>query len=383
LPQKKYKKNLNNNLPNISLYIHFPWCEKKCPYCDFNVTTAKKDKDVFALTEAVINDISLSKNDINNRKFQSVYFGGGTPSLVPAEHFKKILDFLHKKEMIDSSAEITVEFNPKEAKKDKIASMLSAGINRISLGVQSFDESVLNQLGRNHSALESKKAIANLAYFSNLNTTIDLIYGVMDQSSKSFENDINLFLDQDINHLSLYQLTIEPNTIFYKKELNLPDELKINQFENIAKRLLKDSGYIQYEVSSWCKENKKSAHNINYWSYGDFLGVGPGAHSKITNSDGIQRQMRLKKLTSYINNPQKKKSETIAYEDINFDFMINFLRMKNKTSFESFEERFDYLDKSKFFKSYEKGIELGLLEKSHVGTTEKGFRLLNDTVNLF
>ena len=374
---------MNNNLPNISLYIHFPWCEKKCPYCDFNVTTVKKDGDIFALTEAVINDISLSKDDINNRKFQSVYFGGGTPSLVPEEYFKKILDFLRKKEMIDSSAEITVEFNPKEANKDKIASLLSAGINRISLGVQSFDESVLNQLGRNHSAVEAKKAIANLAYFSNLNTTIDLIYGVMDQSSKSFENDINLFLDHDINHLSLYQLTIEPNTIFYKKELNLPDELKINQFENIAKQLLKDSGYLQYEVSSWCKENKKSAHNINYWSYGDFLGVGPGAHSKITNSDGIQRQMRLKKLGSYINNPQKKKSETIAYEDINFDFMINFLRMKNKTSFESFEERFDYLDKSKFFKSYKKGIELGLLEKSHVGTTEKGFRLLNDTVNLF
>ena len=374
---------MNNNLPNISLYIHFPWCEKKCPYCDFNVTTVKKDGDIFALTEAVINDISLSKDDINNRKFQSVYFGGGTPSLVPEEYFKKILDFLRKKEMIDSSAEITVEFNPKEANKDKIASLLSAGINRISLGVQSFDESVLNQLGRNHSAAEAKKAIANLAYFSNLNTTIDLIYGVMDQSSKSFENDINLFLDHDINHLSLYQLTIEPNTIFYKKELNLPDELRINQFENIAKQLLKDSGYLQYEVSSWCKENKKSAHNINYWSYGDFLGVGPGAHSKITNSDGIQRQMRLKKLGSYINNPQKKKSETIAYEDINFDFMINFLRMKNKTSFESFEERFDYLDKSKFFKSYEKGIELGLLEKSRVGTTEKGFRLLNDTVNLF
>ena len=383
MPLKKYLKNLNNNLPNISLYIHFPWCEKKCPYCDFNVTTVKKDGDIFALTEAVINDISLSKDDINNRKFQSVYFGGGTPSLVPEEYFKKILDFLRKKEMIDSSAEITVEFNPKEASKDKIASLLSAGINRISLGIQSFDESVLNQLGRNHSAAEAKKAIANLAYFSNLNTTIDLIYGVMDQSSKSFENDINLFLDHDINHLSLYQLTIEPNTIFYKKELNLPDELKINQFENIAKQLLKDSGYLQYEVSSWCKENKKSAHNINYWSYGDFLGVGPGAHSKITNSDGIQRQMRLKKLGSYINNPQKKKSETIAYEDINFDFMINFLRMKNKTSFESFEERFDYLDKSKFFKSYEKGIELGLLEKSQVGTTEKGFRLLNDTVNLF
>ena len=116
-------------------------------------------------------------------------------------------------------------------------------------------------------------------------------------------------LDHDINHLSLYQLTIEPNTIFYKKELNLPNELKINQFENIAKQLLKDSGYLQYEVSSWCKENKKSAHNINYWSYGDFLGVGPGAHSKITNSEGIQRQMRLKKLSSYINNHQKKKSD--------------------------------------------------------------------------
>ena len=216
---------MNNNLPNISLYIHFPWCEKKCPYCDFNVTTVKKDGDIFALTKAIINDISLSKNDINNRKFQSVYFGGGTPSLVPEEYFKKILDFLRKKEMIDSSAEITVEFNPKEANKDKIASLLSAGINRISLGVQSFDESVLNQLGRNHSAAEAKKAIANLAYFSNLNTTIDLIYGVMDQSSKSFENDINLFLDHDINHLSLYQLTIEPNTIFYKKKLNLPDEL--------------------------------------------------------------------------------------------------------------------------------------------------------------
>ena len=164
MPLKKYLKNLNNNLPNISLYIHFPWWEKKCPYCDFNVTTVKKDGDIFALTEAVINDISLSKNDINNRKFQSVYFGGGTPSLVPEEYFKKILDFLRKKEMIDSSAEITVEFNPKEANKDKIASLLSAGINRISLGVQSFDDLVLNQLGRNHSAVEAKKAIANLGW---------------------------------------------------------------------------------------------------------------------------------------------------------------------------------------------------------------------------
>jgi len=374
---------LNTNLPNISLYIHFPWCEKKCPYCDFNVTTEKKDKDIFALTEAVINDISLSKNDINNRKFQSVYFGGGTPSLVPVEYFKKILDFLYKEEMINASAEITVEFNPKEAKKDKIASLLSTGINRMSLGVQSFDESILNQLGRNHNAIEAKEAIANLAHFPNLNTTIDLIYGVMDQNIKSFKKDINLFLDHGIDHLSLYQLTIEPNTIFYKKELNLPDELQISQFENIAKQLLEDSGYLQYEVSSWCKNDKRSLHNMNYWTYGDFLGVGPGAHSKITNSEGIQRQMRLKKLSSYINNTQKKKSETIAYEDINFDFMINFLRMKNKTSFELFEEKFKYLNKNKFFKSYEKGIELGLLEKSYVGTTEKGFRLLNDTVNLF
>ena len=374
---------MNTSLPNISLYIHFPWCEKKCPYCDFNVTTEKKDKDIFALTEAVISDISLSKNEINNRKFQSVYFGGGTPSLVPVEYFKKILDFLYKEEMINASAEITVEFNPKEAKKDKIASLLSTGINRMSLGVQSFDESILNQLGRNHNAIEAKEAIANLAHFPDLNTTIDLIYGVMDQNIKSFKKDINLFLDHGIDHLSLYQLTIEPNTIFYKKELNLPDELQISQFENIAKQLLEDSGYLQYEVSSWCKNDKRSVHNVNYWSYGDFLGVGPGAHSKITNSDEIQRQMRLKKLSSYINNPQKKKSETIAYEDINFDFMINFLRMKNKTSFELFEDKFNYLNKNKFFKSYEKGIELGLLEKSHIGTTEKGFRLLNDTVNLF
>lgn len=374
---------MNTSLPNISLYIHFPWCEKKCPYCDFNVTTEKKDKDIFALTEAVISDISLSKNEINNRKFQSVYFGGGTPSLVPVEYFKKILDFLYKEEMINASAEITVEFNPKEAKKDKIASLLSAGINRMSLGVQSFDESILNQLGRNHNAIEAKEAIANLAHFPDLNTTIDLIYGVMDQNIKSFKKDINLFLDHDIDHLSLYQLTIEPNTIFYKKELNLPDELQISQFENIAKQLLEDSGYLQYEVSSWCKNDKRGMHNMNYWSYGDFLGVGPGAHSKITNSDGIQRQMRLKKLSSYINNPQQKKSETIAYEDINFDFMINFLRMKNKTSFELFEDKFNYLNKNKFFKSYEKGVELGLLEKSYVGTTKKGFRLLNDTVNLF
>ena len=240
---------MNTSLPNISLYIHFPWCEKKCPYCDFNVTTEKKDKDIFALTEAVISDISLSKNEINNRKFQSVYFGGGTPSLVPVEYFKKILDFLYKEEMINASAEITVEFNPKEAKKDKIASLLSAGINRVSLGVQSFDESILNQLGRNHNAIEAKEAIANLAHFPDLNTTIDLIYGVMDQNIKSFKKDINLFLDHGIDHLSLYQLTIEPNTIFYKKELNLPDELQISQFENIAKQLLEDSGYLQYEVS--------------------------------------------------------------------------------------------------------------------------------------
>ena len=375
-------KRFNPEETPLSLYIHLPWCEKQCPYCDFNIATNKKDGEEESLIKAILNDLDASKKYILDRKFISVYFGGGTPSLVKAKNIEKILLTLIENEMLENDCEISFEFNPREVNLDYVSALSDMGVNRASIGIQSFDENTLKSLERNHDAQDALKALDIIARVRSIKTSIDLIYGVMDQTPLSFENDIKVLCSQNISHLSMYQLTIEPNTIFYKKELKIPKDTQIEEMELIAKNLLNENSFYQYEVSSWAKDNSFSRHNMNYWMYGDFLGLGPGAHSKITTENSIKRMVKLKKVSSYIKSPSQVAEQEVSIDGYDIDLAMNLLRLKNGVSFNELKKRKIYLTET-FIKKLEKGIESNLLEKSDIKATDIGYKFLNDTVNLF
>ena len=366
----------------LSLYVHLPWCEKKCPYCDFNVTTNKKDGDEGRLIKAIIQDIDNANEIINGRKFLSIYFGGGTPSLVRYDQIDKIIKYLKANDLVEANAEISFELNPNEVKRDYIKSISEVGINRLSIGIQSFNDETLLSLERNHSEYQSLKALEVISEFKEVTSSIDLIYGVMNQGVGSLKKDLDIFISHDLDHLSLYQLTIEPNTIFYKKELKIPGENVIEEMESIAEKNLNLNGLNQYEISSWCKDGCEGLHNMNYWKYGDYYGVGPGAHSKITKKDGVYRGIKLKKLNSYIDDPSKNTFRRIPIEEIDLDIAMNFLRIKKGVSMDKVK-KYDYLLSESFFHNLQEGIEKGLIEGSRFMATEKGYKFLNDTVNVF
>ena len=366
----------------LSLYIHLPWCEKQCPYCDFNIDINKKNGDEDLLINAILSDLEASKKYISGRKFISIYFGGGTPSLVSSKNIEKILLKLKSNRMINKDCEISFEFNPKEVTLDYLTDLSNIGINRASIGIQSFDNTTLKSLERNHNADEALKALNIINSIKSIKTSIDLIYGVMGQSLSSFVKDIEIFCSQNISHLSMYQLTIEPNTIFYKKELKIPKDTEIEKMEQAAQKLLNKSRFYQYEVSSWTKEKSFSKHNMNYWMYGDFLGLGPGAHSKITSEDEITRMVKLKKVDSYIKNPSKVAKNQITSDGYDIDLAMNLLRLKDGVSFDELKSRKIHLTET-FLKKLNLGISNNLLEKNGIKATSIGYKFLNDTVNTF
>ena len=375
-------KNFNPNKVPLSLYIHLPWCEKKCPYCDFNINTNKSEGDEDKLLNALYQDLRGSDQYIQNRKLSSVYFGGGTPSLVSAKMIKKILKNLQDMDLIEEECEISFELNPKEVTHEYIEEIVKAGINRISIGIQSFDQNMLDILERNHSSNDSYQAIKIASKFKEINTSIDLIYGVMNQSVESLKKDIQVFCESKISHLSLYQLTIEPNTIFYKKELNIPSDKTIELMEVAAKETLNANDIFQYEVSSWAKNNSFSKHNMNYWLYGDYLGIGPGAHSKITEKSSITRMIKLKKVESYMSDPLKITKIQIDNSSYDLDLAMNVLRVKSGVSFEELKKRGVFISKS-FREKLQLGYENGLIDQNLIKATDQGYKFLNDTINTF
>jgi len=365
---------LLNNTP-LSLYVHLPWCEAQCPYCDFSITTDPVDGNDARLAEAIIKDIKHSSDLIAGRKFKSIYFGGGTPSLASTQSIKQILDSVRDR-LAYSEVEITLEMNPNDVSAKKVKELLGAGINRISLGIQSYCNQELQALGRNH---DRKSAVKATQALQNINSTIDLIYGIEKQTPESFTENLETIIDSNVNHLSLYQLTIEPNTIFYKKELLLPDEEAIEEMEVIAKDLLEKNGFEQYEVSSWSKPGFESKHNLNYWQFGDFLGVGPGSHSKISNQQEIIRYRKIKPLEGYIQNQKSADLKTIAGNELDMDLAMNLLRIKN--GLQHHDLTIDLPES--FLKKYQRGIDEGLLLKDKIGASQKGYQFLNETIQLF
>jgi len=365
---------LLNKVP-LSLYIHLPWCESQCPYCDFSITTDPVNGNDTKLAEAIIKDINQSDDLVAGRKFKTIYFGGGTPSLASTKSIKHILDSI-KNRFSSTETEITIEMNPSDVSEDRVDELLIAGINRISLGIQSYNNQELQALGRNH---DRESAIKATQALQGINSTIDLIYGIEKQTPRSFTENLEKIIQSDISHLSLYQLTIEPNTIFYKKELMLPDEETIEKIELIAKELLEKNGYQQYEVSSWAKPGYESQHNLNYWQFGDFLGVGPGSHSKISNEQEIIRYRKIKPLEGYIQNQRSTDLKTISDNELDIDIAMNLLRIKNGLQ----QKDLTISLPASFLKKYQRGLDEGLLLKDRIGATEKGYRFLNETIQLF
>jgi oxygen-independent coproporphyrinogen-3 oxidase len=375
-------KNFNPSKVPLSLYIHLPWCEKKCPYCDFNINTNKSKGDEDKLLNALYQDLRGSDQYIQKRKFRSVYFGGGTPSLVSAKMIKKIVINLQDMSLLEEGCEISFELNPKEVTHAYIEKIIEAGVNRISIGIQSFDQNMLETLERNHSSDNSYQAIKIASEFKEINISIDLIYGIMNQSVESLKKDIQIFCESKISHLSLYQLTIEPNTIFYKRELNVPSDKTIELMEVAAKETLNAHDIFQYEVSSWAKNNSFSKHSMNYWLYGDYIGIGPGAHSKITEKSSITRMIKLKKVESYMSDPLKITKIQINNSSYDLDLAMNVLRVKSGVSFEDLKKRGVYISNS-FKEKLQHGYENGLIDQNLIKATDQGYKFLNDTINTF
>ena len=376
---------MNNflELPPLALYIHYPWCVKKCPYCDFNSHEGSIHNGYI---KALLKDLDDDLKFIQNRKIHSIFIGGGTPSLMSIEDAYELFDGLNERLSISKNIEITLEANPGTFEVEKFSEFRKVGINRLSVGVQSFKDNQLKFLGRIHSGGDALRAIseAKKVGFDNLN--IDLMYGLKDQTIDMCLEDVMQAIELKPSHISFYQLTLEPNTLFAKYPPKLPIDEKIWDMGEQGAALLNQNGFRQYEVSAYSE--RPSEHNINYWKFGDYIGIGAGAHGKITDveSQQIFRTLKPKSPKDYLSKMQtgadistKKEVDNVAFE-----FMLNSLRLKDGFSSSLFESRTGLLIKS-LSSELGRAENLGLLENKNnwIKPTSKGFNFLNELQEIF
>jgi len=366
----------------LSLYVHLPWCIRKCPYCDFNSHTAPASLPEQEYIDALLRDFDSHLETIWGRRLTSIFIGGGTPSLFSADSIKTLLQQIHARLPFHPDMEITLEANPGTVEQQRFDGFRAAGINRLSLGVQSFNPGHLKKLGRIHDHHDALRAIdiAKRAGFENIN--IDIMFGLNQQTLAEALSDIQQAINLNTSHLSWYELTIEPNTVFYKTKPPLPsDELKI-AMQTQGQQLLKNHGFEQYEVSAYAKPDQYCRHNLNYWEFGDYLGLGAGAHSKLTNlaEQTIIRHHNVKQPKDYLNKEKSFIAEKSAIneDELVFEFMLNALRLKNGVPLALFTERTG-LPLSDISDKLETLTHDGLLEKSDLllKTTELGYLHLN------
>ncbi len=380
-------------LPPLSLYIHYPWCAQKCPYCDFNSHTApvqnnkQRDKNY---VEALINDLHQELPDIWGRTIQSIFIGGGTPSLIEPESMQHLLSQLNAHLKISPMAEITMEANPGTVDQTKFTEFLQAGINRLSMGIQSFDDQLLQKIGRIHDSRQAIQAIerAQQAGFDNIN--LDLMYALPGQSLKGAINDIQQGVNFKTTHLSHYQLTLEPNTLFAHQPPVLPDDDLSFEMQTQCQQVLADAGFQHYEISAYAKAGRECRHNLNYWQFGDYLGIGAGAHGKISNAaqQSITRRWKLKHPQSYLENSATSDiiggEEKLSRHDIGFEFMLNASRLTGGFDSELFYKHTG-LPISQIKSGLNKAVKLGLIDWQlhHIKPTERGLRYLNELQAIF
>lgn len=322
----------------LSLYIHIPWCIRKCPYCDFN---SHKSPDLLPehnYVQALISDLKNDLSQFPPREISSIFIGGGTPSLFSAEAYSLL--FTELKVMLPFSAdiEITMEANPGSVEQQRFTDYRKLGINRLSLGIQSFNADHLKTLGRIHNDHQAHAAIeaARKAGFDNLN--LDIMHGLPHQSTVQGLEDLRIALSYQPEHLSWYQLTIEPNTVFYKKNPPLPSEDEAFLLEEQGFKLLSNAGFTRYEISAFSKPDRQARHNLNYWLFGDYLGIGAGAHGKITTDEGVFRTRKHKQPKDYLNTekPFLTHLDTVADDELVFEFMLNTTRLEQEIPLDLF-----------------------------------------------
>lgn len=328
--------------PPLSLYIHVPWCVRKCPYCDFNSHAFTGSIPESAYLEALLEDLEQDLAFAADRPIETVFIGGGTPSLMSGEFYDRLFRELRARLTFAVDAEITLEANPGTLEAGRFEAFRNAGINRLSIGVQSFNPAHLKALGRIHDADAAHRAIrsARQAGFDNFN--IDLMHGLPGQTPAQALEDIRSALDYEPPHLSWYQLTLEPNTEFYSRPPDLPDDDHLWDIYRRGCDFLHQQGYQDYEVSAWSREGMASRHNLNYWTFGDYLALGAGAHGKISLADGsIRRYWKTRQPEAYLNRIGSRTagSEAIAPEDLALEFLMNALRLKEGVDESLFSER--------------------------------------------
>jgi len=382
--------NIKSN-PPLSLYIHLPWCVKKCPYCDFNSHEVKNNNfQEEKYVKALIKDLEFELPRIWGRSIISVFIGGGTPSLFSANAMETLLSALRARLTLHPELEITLEANPGTADADNFKAYREMGINRLSVGVQSFSNAKLNCLGRIHNSEEAITAveIAHESGFKEIN--LDLMFGLPDQTIEEATNDIQQAIALKPTHLSWYQLTIEPNTVFYAKPPVLPDDDTLWEMQQQGQNLLTEHGYQQYEISAYAKNKHQCLHNTNYWQFGDYLGLGAGAHSKITDvSKGqVNRFTRQRIPNSFLQKAGTEdvitESRSLTQNDIPLEFMMNTLRLKEGFHPSIFLDRTG-LPISHVEAQLEQAEQKGLIQWDieKIKPTELGQRYLNDLLQLF
>lgn len=377
-----------DRLPPLSLYVHIPWCIRKCPYCDFYSHEKHSTLPEKEYLDVLRRDLELSLPMIWGRKISSIFIGGGTPSLLSAKGIDQLLSFIRELLPVLPDAEISMEANPGTFEAGKFKSYRESGINRLSIGIQSFNPHFLHELGRIHDHDEARGAIEIARrYFDNIN--LDLMYGLPRQTLEQLKDDVSVALSYEPAHLSFYQLTIEPNTYYFKHPPVLPDEDTLDQMQKWIESSTSAAGFEHYEVSAYARTGRQCFHNKNYWLFGDYLGIGAAAHSKITLPDqSVIRQMRLRNPLLYMGGieqgiPLEEQFE-VPVSDLGFEFMMNALRLMDGFPPALFANRTG-LNFSVINEAVTEAVKRGLLMVSpaHVQPTELGKRFLNDLQQIF
>lgn len=374
-------------LPPLSLYIHLPWCLKKCPYCDFNSHEAKGEFPEQRYLDALRADLESSLPLIWGRSVHSVFIGGGTPSLFSPDAIDRLLSDVRALLRLEADTEITLEANPGTFEKDRFKAFREAGVTRLSVGVQSFDDRFLQALGRVHSADQARAALDEAArHFETFN--IDLMYALPGQTLADLDRDLDIALGFNPPHLSVYHLTLEPNTYFAKFPPALPDEdLAYEMLDRITERTGL-AGLSRYEVSAYARAGHRCFHNWNYWQFGDYLGIGAGAHGKLSFAHRVLRQVRWRDPQLYMDNALKGQpmasEEEVAPAELPFEFMLNALRLREGFPLALFAERTG-LPLSRIMPALQQAEAKGWIERdpASLRPTERGFDFLSDLQELF
>ncbi|MEX1220953.1 MAG: radical SAM family heme chaperone HemW [Idiomarina sp.] len=373
-------------LPPLSLYVHIPWCVQKCPYCDFNSHTMKGEIPEQAYLNRLLDDLRADLDGVQGRRLTSIFIGGGTPSLISAAGIKRLLDGIQSYIPFADNCEITLEANPGTFETERFAGFAAAGVNRLSIGVQSFQAEQLQQLGRIHNPEQAELAARHATTLPLKSFNLDIMHGLPQQTLAHAMDDLTQAIALQPPHISWYQLTIEPNTAFASRPPQLPDDDTLWEIQLAGQALLAQAGYQQYEVSAYAKPGEQSKHNRNYWLFGDYLGIGCGAHSKITwpDKNTIVRCEKIKHPQGYLDltRPLRYRQWQVSHDELPFEFFMNQLRLSEPAPKQAFVN-YTGLSNELAAELLQPSIDKGLLTETatHWQTTELGKRYLNSILD--